>query len=143
MNDTTPYIVAQQLAALPACSMDDLAQRWEALTGHPAPRRNKRALVKRLAYAIQVQAEGGLSAETMTTIEAIYRKYGGVDMPAAPHPGSCLLREWRGTLYRVNILPQGFEYAGAWYASLSAIAREITGTRINGRAFFRAGGRNG
>ena len=141
MNGGTPDAVARQLASLSTQTIDELAQQWEALTGHPAPRRNKRALVKRLAYAIQVQAEGGLSAETMTTIEAIYRRYGGVDVPADPHPGSCLLRAWRGTLYRVHILPQGFEYAGRWYASLSAIAREITGTRINGRAFFNQGGR--
>lgn len=141
MSQTTPDVVAQQLAALSTRTIDDLAQHWEALTGHPAPRQNKRALVKRLAYAIQAQAEGGLSPETLTTIEAIYRKYGGMDIPADPHPGSCLIREWRGTHYRVNILPQGFEYAGQWYASLSAIARAITGTRINGQAFFRAKGR--
>jgi len=142
MSNYTPDAVAQQLASLPARTIDDLAQQWETLTGHPAPRQNKRALIKRLAYAIQAQAEGGLSTETLTTIEAIYRKYGGVDVPTDRHPGSCLIREWRGTLYRVNILPQGFEYAGKWYASLSAIAREITGTRINGQAFFRTKGRH-
>lgn len=144
MNDTSHNAdLERELAALPTRSIDDLASQWEALTGRPAPRRNKRALVKQLAYALQVQAYGGLSAETLALVEAIYRKYGALDLPSTPHPGSCLIREWRGTLYRVNILPHGFEYAGQWYASLSAIARAITGTRINGRAFFQQGGCKG
>jgi len=40
----------------------------------------------------------------------------------------------------VTVLPQGFEYAGRFYTSLSAIAREITGTRISGPAFFHLKG---
>jgi hypothetical protein len=36
----------------------------------------------------------------------------------------------------VKVLEQGFEYDSRRYRSLSAIAREITGTRWNGLLFF-------
>jgi hypothetical protein len=49
----------------------------------------------------------------------------------------------------VIALPYGFRYQGKIYRSLTAIAREITGTHRNGAAFFglrdakgSAGGRN-
>ena len=36
----------------------------------------------------------------------------------------------------VKVLDEGFEYQERRYSSLSAIARQITGTRWNGFAFF-------
>jgi hypothetical protein len=36
----------------------------------------------------------------------------------------------------VQVLETGFEYNGAVYASLSAIAHHVTGTRWNGFLFF-------
>jgi hypothetical protein len=36
----------------------------------------------------------------------------------------------------VKILVDGFEFNGQNYRSLSAIAREVTGTKWNGFAFF-------
>ena len=37
----------------------------------------------------------------------------------------------------VRILEHGFEYDGAVYASLSAVAKAITGSHCNGFLFFR------
>ncbi len=51
-------------------------------------------------------------------------------------PGTILRREWRGNLYEVMTLEDGFAYEGQTYKSLSEIARLITGTRWNGPAFF-------
>jgi hypothetical protein len=36
----------------------------------------------------------------------------------------------------VKVLEQGFEYETKQYRSLSAIARQVTGTRWNGLLFF-------
>ncbi len=51
-------------------------------------------------------------------------------------PGTILRREWRGNLYEVMTLEDGFAYEGQTHKSLSEIARLITGTRWNGPAFF-------
>jgi hypothetical protein len=41
----------------------------------------------------------------------------------------------------VKVLPEGFEYLGRRFGSLSAVARAATGTRWNGWLFFRLTGR--
>ncbi|HEY3376249.1 MAG TPA: DUF2924 domain-containing protein [Armatimonadota bacterium] len=138
--DAREQQVLQQLAALPALSIEELARRWTALTGHPAPRQNKRALVKRLAYALQEAAWGGLSPDTVARLEAIAQRQADTSTAQPPMTGSAYVRTWHGTTYRVNVLRQGFEYGGRYYTSLSAIARAITGTRISGPAFFRGTG---
>lgn len=55
------------------------------------------------------------------------------DLPA---PGTVLTRQYRGTEHRVTVLPDGFEYNGETYRSLSAVASAITGSHWNGRLFF-------
>jgi hypothetical protein len=41
-----------------------------------------------------------------------------------------------------KVVEEGFEYQDRRYRSLSAIAREVTGTRWNGFAFFGLTGRH-
>ncbi len=51
-------------------------------------------------------------------------------------PGLRLVREWRGETHTVLVLEDGFEWNGKRRRSLSAIAREITGTQWSGPSFF-------
>ena len=53
-----------------------------------------------------------------------------------PTPGTVLTRQYRGAEHRVTALPDGFEYNGETYRSLSAVASAITGSHWNGRLFF-------
>ena len=53
-----------------------------------------------------------------------------------PMPGSVIVKEHRGKTIVVRVLDDGFEYDGHRFASLSAIAKEITGTKWNGFLFF-------
>ena len=55
----------------------------------------------------------------------------------APYkPGTEFLRHWKGTVHRVRVTTHGYEYQGEIYASLSIIARRITGTQWSGPSFF-------
>jgi len=56
----------------------------------------------------------------------------GADLRA----GTMLVREWKGKLERVMILEKGFAWNGKSYASLSQIAKAMTGTSWNGHRFF-------
>jgi hypothetical protein len=47
-----------------------------------------------------------------------------------------LRAKYRGQTFIVQVDHDGFEYQGQHYRSLSAITRQITGTRWNGLAFF-------
>ncbi len=130
------------IAELATLSTAQLRARWERAGGRPAPKRASRDLLLRLvAYHLQEQTEGGLSKATRRRLA----KLGGLNgqdsqPPASPtprlKPGCRLIREWHGVTHSVIVLDRGFDYRGTRYASLSQIARIITGARWSGPLFF-------
>ena len=50
--------------------------------------------------------------------------------------GARLVREWNGEEHVVDVLEEGYLWRDKTWTSLSAIAREITGTRWSGPRFF-------
>ncbi len=60
--------------------------------------------------------------------------------PRLPLPGTLLARTFRGLDIAVKVLDEGFEFENRRYPSLSAIAREVTGSKWNGFLFFRLTG---
>ena len=50
--------------------------------------------------------------------------------------GSIIVRAYQGKLHEVLVVPGGFCWQGQVFASLSIIARKITGTSWNGPRFF-------
>jgi hypothetical protein len=146
----------KQIADLERRSLADLQDRWRQLIGAEPPRYTREFMVKRLAYRLQELAHGGLSQETRDRMnqlldDAGYNELGGLRAGARPRGhwespvvGTRLVREWDGHRYEVTVVPGGYELDGRRYRSLSAIAKTITGTHWNGRAFFglpRARGR--
>ncbi len=145
-----PHALVKQLAELESASPAALRAQWERAHKHPAPKRASRDLLLRaLAYHIQERAEGGLSKAALKRLTHLADPKGNDSQPprSAPprlRPGTRLIREWNGEVHQVTVLDTGFDYLGARYASLSRIAREITGTRWSGPLFFglrKAGGR--
>lgn len=51
-------------------------------------------------------------------------------------PGARLLRNWNGRTHSVDVTESGYLYEGKTYRSLSAIARQITGSHWSGPRFF-------
>ena len=60
-----------------------------------------------------------------------------------PPPGTVITRKYKCGTIQVKVLADGFEYAGEQYASLSAVAKAITGSHCNGFRFFRLNGKGG
>ena len=56
--------------------------------------------------------------------------------PRNPVIGTRLVREWDGAEHVITVLKDGFDWQGRRYKSLSAVARDITGTQWNGYRFF-------
>ncbi len=135
-------MAAEKIAALQALETQALRARWEQAVKRPAPKGISRDLLLRaLAYHVQEQAEGNLSkaARKRLAERANPSGEGGRSpRPPAPRlrPGTRLVREWRGEAHQVSVLNDGFDYRGERYASLSQIARTITGTRWSGPLFF-------
>ena len=130
--------VVAQVAELNRMGMPQLKERWKALFDTGAPVRNRAHMVKRLAYRIQELAYGGLPEQTVAQLREIAdeREKASNRRRNGPLPGTRFVREWNGERYEVTVTRDGYEYRGRPFKSLSAIAREITGTRWNGPAFF-------
>ena len=61
--------------------------------------------------------------------------------PRLPPAGAAIVRDYRGRTVRVVVLADGFEFEGERYRSLSAIAKAVTGSHVNGFRFFNLEGR--
>jgi hypothetical protein len=134
--------VLGRITALKSMPVTGLKARWRELFDSEPPPYNRRFLESRLAYRIQELAFGGLKPETVERLAALVAGLGG--KPASgprsaqdrPIVGTRLIRDWQGAEHSVTVRDDGFEYQGRPYRSLSAIARQITGTRWNGWVFF-------
>src|SRR5271166_4092179 len=121
-----------------------------------------------MAYRLQAEAFGDLDRKTVRLLEqmendAVAKMAANVATPPGSDeraqsrissaraayerlilkPGALLIREWQGRLERVTVVDDGFAWNGATYASLSAVAFAITGTKWNGHRFFGVRRRDG
>ncbi|CAO3412892.1 DUF2924 domain-containing protein [Azospirillum doebereinerae] len=130
------------LAILPTLSLDELRREWKRHLHSPPPTTRSRELLRGLiAWKLQDAAFGGLSPDAKRRLarlaDTLERKPGHSPPPKPTlRPGTVLTREWRGVFYQVCVTADGFEHVGTRFASLSEVARAITGTRWSGPAFF-------
>jgi hypothetical protein len=61
----------------------------------------------------------------------------GATDPRLPPSGSTITRLYKGRQLQVTVLQNGFAHDGQVFASLSAVAKAITGSHCNGFLFFR------
>jgi len=141
-SDLPAAELAAQLGELQAMTTDDLRIEWRRRHRTTVPACFSRDLLLReLAYQRQQAACGGLRPDLRRQLASLARSSSGAETkpsPVAPRlkPGSTLVREWHGCSHTVLVLDQGFERQGRRYASLSEIAREITGAHWSGPRFF-------
>jgi hypothetical protein len=152
--------IVQEVAALERLSVGQLRQRFAELFGEATQASNRTWLIKRIAWRMQALAEGDLSERARRRAAELARDADlrlnpprskttattatpePVPMPAPvdprlPAPGTILTRPYKGQLVQVQVLTDGFAYAGRVYPSLSAVAKAITGSHCNGYLFFR------
>lgn len=124
-----------QLASL---ERDPLLSRWAEAYGAPPPVSFSRPrLIRGIAYQEQINTDPALMRVALALKKRILRtKSNKRSGHTRLHPGARLLREWRGRTHEVTVTDTGYVYRGQTYKSLSAIARQITGTRWSGPAFF-------
>jgi hypothetical protein len=134
--------IEEQISELPTLSKADLTSLWQDAFGRAAPPRLRRqVMVPILAYRIQEKAYGGLKPATAKRLSALADalEKDRFAVPAnAPRirSGTRLVREWRGKVHEVLAREDSYEYDGKKFASLSEIARQITGVRWSGPLFF-------
>src|SRR6516165_9824664 len=130
----------EALSRLPQLDLAELRELWCHLYKSDAsPRLSRELPVRAVAYRMQEVAAGGPRLELQRRLRQLaleLQQTGRVRIRAQLKPGARLVREWRGGSYEVLVLDDGFSWHGTHYRSLSAIAREITGTAWSGPLFF-------
>jgi len=123
--------LAAGLARLAAMTAAELRAEWQQRYGSPPPRLAPDLLRLALGHRLQERALGGLSRASKAALRATARR-------AAPalKLGTRLLRSWHGRDIAVLVDDTGYLFEDRRYASLSAIAREVTGAAWSGPRFF-------
>lgn len=130
----TPAEATQLARSYETMSLENLRAEWRARYGAPPTLRSTDLLRRMLAWRVQADCMGGLDRKLVNQII----KAGKAKGPRKPivAKGVRLVREWQGRVYEAEACEGGFRFDGEVHASLSAIARKITGTRWNGPLFF-------
>ncbi len=162
------FNLARELAALERMGPTELRERYLEVFGEPTNANSKAWLVKRIAWRLQANAEGGLAERALARAHELANdadlrttapkaKSAPATRQAATHattlpmtgdsrvplPGTVITREYKGQMLRVSVLATGFEFEGEIYKSLSALAKHITGSHCSGHLFFRMNGKAG
>jgi len=152
--------IGKEIAVLRRMTVADLRRKYAQAFGEGTTSRHKEFLVRRIAWRLQANEEGGLSerarqrakelaadsdvrltaprtralpAAAEATVAAI--QFSNDDR--IPMPGAIITRQYKGETIEVRVLPGGFEHEGEIYRTLSAVAKKVTGTHWNGYHFFR------
>jgi hypothetical protein len=134
--------LAHEIAALPTLNKAQLLLVWKKnFNQDPPPKLRKELMVPILAYRMQEKEFGGLSHRARKRLREIAQSLGPdkrlhASIAPSVKSGTRLIRSWRGEVHEVSVTDRGFEYRGQHFATLSKIAREITGTRWSGPLFF-------
>jgi hypothetical protein len=127
-----------RLAALDAMDKPELVKAWRAAWRcEPPPRVRADFLRRAVAHAWQIEALG-YDPDLRRRLSVLIK---GEQASARVAVGARLVREWNNITHSVGVVAEGYEYGGRRWKSLSAIAREITGTRWSGPLFFGLKGR--
>src|SRR5689334_4840460 len=155
--------VLKEIEGLRRLTVGGLREKYREVFGEESRSHHKDFLYRRIAWRIQALAEGGLSERARRrALEiandadlrirapktlfgqdtrfppdlAVRSRASRNSDPRLPAPGTILRRQYKGREIIVRVLADGFEFEQSIYRSLSAIAREITGTKWNGYLFF-------
>jgi Protein of unknown function (DUF2924) len=154
--------VWMEIEQLRRASLGTLRAKYQEVFQEETRCRHREHLFRRIAWRLQALAEGDLTERARQRAQQIARDAdlriiaprdfftgdGGriqttpgdrnrrLGDHRLPLPGTLLRCNWKDRTILVEVLSNGFRYENRHYASLSAIAVAVTGTRWNGLAFF-------
>jgi len=148
-RERTAGLVAE-LARIQSLSTGQLRTEFERLSGRPTGSWNRTWLVRKVSWLVQERARQTSDSVEVPTLAVEVRTVPrsprldapiqvtcrGVRDPRLPKPGTEIVRVYRGLRLVVTVLDGGYAWNGRTYASLSAVAKAVTGCHWNGRLFF-------
>lgn len=153
--------IGKEVTALKRMTVPELRRKYAEVFGETTTSKHKEYLIRRIAWRLQANEEGGLSDRARQrakdlAVDSDVRLTAPRTAPTPsgpatvapiqisqddrlPMPGAVITRRYKGEVVEVRVLPHGFEHEGEIYRSLSAVAKKITGTHWNGYHFFKVG----
>lgn len=156
--------IAAQVVALTHLNVTQLREKWLEVFGEPTAQRHKQYMVKRIAWELQRQHFGDeLSAEAKARLDELQDEFRNsppetwfkgarqnrgqgttaaprrkpVRAAKAPAQGAIITRKYKDRQITVTVRGEReFEWDGAIYTSLSAVAKAVAGSHCSGNAFF-------
>jgi hypothetical protein len=151
--------IEKEVAQMERMTVRELRDKFAQVCGEPTNGRNKPWLIKRIAWRMQANEYGGLSERalrraaeianfadlrltaprqgTKAAMSATVSAPAETQMdPRLPMAGTILTRSYKGRTLQVQVLADGFQFEGERFKSLTAIAKQVTGSHWNGYAFF-------
>lgn len=155
----------QKIAQIEKMTAGQMRLEYAQVFGEPTRSANRLWMFRRIAWRLQALEEGGLTERAIQRARELARDQDirvipparmnmsaprdSVDItlnapdfiknnrdPRLPFPGTVIPRVFKGHRYEITVLPNGFEFDGKVYRSLSAVAYAITGCNWNGYHFF-------
>jgi Protein of unknown function (DUF2924) len=127
-----------EIARIRALGLNELRTLWRStFRSLPPPPLTKDLMARFVCGHIQEQAFVGLDQKNTRLLDGLV--LGGkprVDHTRRLRRGTVLAREYQGERHTVTVIGNGYVWRDATYASLSTIARAITGTAWSGPRFF-------
>ena len=141
MHSAASHSIRDLIRALPELPKQRLFALWTETFGRSPGKMRPEVMLPILAFSLQEKTYGGLPLGTKEQLRQIAfslspKSRQQNEARARFKTGTRLIREWKGTRHEVSLTPDGYEYKGVIYKSLSSIASRITGTHWSGPAFF-------
>lgn len=130
--------VQARMSELEYLDRSDLRVEWTQVFGLAPPHHISMMFMRKaIIYEEQCRRFGGLSPALKRTMKAAAD---GKSLSSAAvtscKPGTQLVREWNGKVFKVAVQEDGYFLKDRKFKSLSAIALHITGTSWSGPRFF-------
>ena len=129
--------IAAEIERVRSLPLAELRTAWRKMFSRSPPAALTRdLLVRMMAWRMQEKAFGGHDPESLKLLARLARGERAGEPRRSLKSGTVLVREYRGERHSVTVVAGGFVWREETYASLSTIARAITGTAWNGPRFF-------
>jgi hypothetical protein len=152
--------IKQEVARMKSMPTAELRDHFETVCLEPPRSRNRDWMIKKIAWRLQANEQGGLpervrqralamaddadlrkrppqsfteqisfACENTTVIESTRD-------PRLPPAGAQLHKTYKGKKLAVYVGDSNFDFNGTTYGTLSAVAKAISGSHVNGFTFF-------
>ncbi len=144
--------VADKIEKLYELSSSHLMTEYTRLTNESYYTHNRKSLIRKIAWLYQTADQQPLSQMALDRVDELVKdsklrtkppQNFNLDIPKRARtkkqklqPGTILTKTYNGEDYEVVILDRGFLWNNRIFKSISAVAKEITGSHWNGNLFF-------